>query len=492
MHVENSTCCFVEISTFSKHPDFKEDVSKTFLVDLGKSQTATKEKLVDLDTYLMNIYGDKDEVFVPLALLSSFSGGDAGYNIAYNGSDIYVLDGRPQLSPEKRDAAYFGNAYLSVIKDFDTPRYEDMAKVNYGLICFTFDVLRGYTAQLIFGDNNLLSLGLDGVLENYYPNIRKMLLSTDKEDYIAGIIILSVGLYDGGHTAIEGTVGNISSKKISEYIRLDENSQIVSQYSNSLISKMTCRTSLTTLKKKAFKGYESSKNPDVYIFDAETKTAYVCFDSFSVDYDGWDYYYNNGMNEKDIPTTGDSFSFIKSSFYRALEDGAENVIIDLTTNGGGDSTALCGIVGILNGGKCDFSINNVIDRSRTTDHCAVDFNLDGEFDEKDVEELEKFTFNVGVLTSSYSFSCANLLSSMLKELGYKIIGQKSGGGSCAVSYTTSADGVSFFHSNPYCLSNAGGDNIDTGVPLDFEIASPVNYYDFVTIADYFSSLKSAK
>ena len=197
------------------------------------------------------------------------------------------------------------------------------------------------------------------------------------------------------------------------------------------------------------------------------------------------------MNEADIPTN-DTFSFIRSSFYRALEDGAENVVIDLSTNGGGNSGALCGIVGIINKGKCDFAMVDVVNRTRNTQKYGIDFNLDGEFDEKDVEELEKFTFNVGVLTSQYSFSCGNLLPSILKELGCKILGQRSGGGSCSILYATTADGVSFYHSSFHCLSNGSGDNVDTGVELDFEIQDPADFYNFATIAEYYNSLKAEK
>ena len=55
----------------------------------------------------------------------------------------------------------------------------------------------------------------------------------------------------------------------------------------------------------------------------------------------------------------------------------------------------------------------------------IDINLDGIFDGRDVDECDKFDFNIGVLTSKASFSCANLFPSMMKELGYMIIGQPS-------------------------------------------------------------------
>ena len=58
----------------------------------------------------------------------------------------------------------------------------------------------------------------------------------------------------------------------------------------------------------------------------------------------------------------------------------------------------------------------------------------------------------------------------MKEAGYKIVGEQSGGGSCAVTYEFTADGLPYVRSGYSCLSNEKGDNIDTGVPLDYDIA----------------------
>ncbi len=67
----------------------------------------------------------------------------------------------------------------------------------------------------------------------------------------------------------------------------------------------------------------------------------------------------------------------------------------------------------------------------------VDRNLDGKFDEKDKDV--KINLNVGVLTSNYSFSCANMFPAMMKDYGVALIGQQSGGGSCCVLFNPSAE-----------------------------------------------------
>lgn len=488
---------------FSVNPDFKTSVSSTFLKGGIDKVTTPREKVISLKNYFIDVHGD-NEAYVPLGLLSSLSGGIEGYNIAYNGKDIYVLDSRGQLSEEQRSYKYYGDSYLSVMKDFEIKRPEDLAKYSYYQLCFNFDNLRGYTTQLIFGDNNLQSLGLNGLLERYYPDVKSLMMSTDKNEYYAGFSLALYGLFDGGHTAAEITNEPFFADSQSAILTKPELKDLASKFVFAYLQKLATKTGYMQSKIASFPGLYSAENANYYSFDSETKTAYIGFDSFQVDYAQWTKYYNKGKKQSDIPTSGDSYAFIRSSLYKALEDNAKNVVLDLSTNGGGDSGALLGIVGLFNKAKANYESNNIVDGTRRTEENLIDINLDGKWDDKDVKEAEKFeAMNVAVLTSRNSFSCGNLLPSMLKELGYKIVGQRSGGGSCAIVYETTVDGLTYYRSSHHCLSNLSGDNIDDGVPLDFEIeitktpnasnpklydVNAPKFYDFVTVANYLNSL----
>ena len=498
LETEEDLLAIYDISKFSVHPDFKESTAKTFLKTEGETVTPVHQRVIALSDYHIDAHGD-DEAYVPLALLSSISGGLAGYNVSYNGKAIYVLDFQSQLSPEARGYDYFKESkeYMSVLEDFDTPRSEDMALYNYGQLCFNFDNLRGYTAQLIFGDNNLLTLGLDGLLTKYYPDIRELLLSTDKREYYTGYYCLFNGLADGGHTGAFGAADDYIGQAVTEKMDKisDFTAAMVGKNMAAALKSTKIEEAVTESKKAAFPTYDQKNNPNVYSFDNGTKTAYISFDQFLVDYTGWDDYYNNGMREEDIPKDTDSFAFIRKSLYQAVADEAVNVVIDLSTNGGGDSGALAGIVGLLNGAKFDFVMNDTFDKTSITTKMLIDVNLDGEYNDADIEECNKFKFNVAVLTTSNAFSCGNLLPSVLKELGYKIVGQRSGGGSCAIAIQTTADGLAYVRSSNLCLSNAMGENIDVGVPLDFEIQYSFDgdynfskFFDFITISEYFASI----
>ena len=173
----------------------------------------------------------------------------------------------------------------------------------------------------------------------------------------------------------------------------------------------------------------------------------------------------------------------------------KNIVFDLTSNGGGNTGAVMGLVGLLNEGKADFIYNNTVSMFRSTEHHLIDINLDGKWDDKDVLEAKKFDFNIGVLTSEYSFSAANLFPSLLKEFGYKIIGSQSGGGSCAVSRAVTSDGLDYVHSSYLCLGNKTGENIDSGVPVDYFIDYhddegyyyPLSYFDCNITGNYLSN-----
>ena len=107
----------------------------------------------------------------------------------------------------------------------------------------------------------------------------------------------------------------------------------------------------------------------------------------------------------------------------------------------------------------------------------VDRNLDGKFDEKDNDV--KLKMNFGVLISPYSFSCGNLLPSLLKDYGICLLGMRSGGGSCSVLFNPSADGFGYSYSTHRCrLTNLKGENIDGGVEPDYKL----ELYDYFDIA----------
>ena len=484
--LSSNTFSALGLQAFNSHPDFKQSNKKLFIKYDGNESSSPQEKIVNMNNYSIRFFVDNDKVYAPFSFLSSISGGLSLYDTSYNGKDVYVLDYGGQLG-SATSANSYGASYYSVLKDKTTERKRDLADYNYNELCFVFDNLRGYTDHLVYGDSNLLSLGLNGLLDRFSPKVKEYLLSLDKMKYLEGITALFNGLYDNGHTVMISSFTTMleayNRGSESEFITL--NNTVLERYNdknNRKISAKNCRTSSFSVS-----GEHS------YKYNSDSKTAYITFNSFDVDYDGWDNYYNG---KGTVPIETDTYAYIRSKLYTAKSDGAKNVVLDLTSNGGGNTYALEGIVGLLHGAKSNFDCNDTFNKYRVTEKHSIDINLDGKFDDLDISEANKFNFNIGILTSQYSFSCGNLLPSVLKSYGYKIIGEKSGGGSCAVALQTTADGLQYAQSSYLCLSDPQGNNIDSGVEVDFPIEAAKltdssydysNFFNFELVGNYLSS-----
>ena len=93
------------------------------------------------------------------------------------------------------------------------------------------------------------------------------------------------------------------------------------------------------------------------------------------------------------------------------------------------------------------------------------------FDDKDKEVWKNYQLKYGVMTSSFSFSCGNLFPSLMKDMGFPILGEKSGGGACAVQNFITPEGLQFQLSSARArLTDMNWVNIDPGVEPTIPIA----------------------
>lgn len=470
LDTKQDTIEYKGMEEIGNHPDFMANTSKGFMVETTKKSTTPIPFSADLKEYNIPVYGSPLEVYVPFQFISNIITSATAYSVIYNEGSLYELDVMGQLSGgvEKMDK-YYDNYYEKLEEDVD--RKEDLIKFSYDLICFEIDNRRGFTTQMALVDNNILSIGLNGTLERYYPRIKELLLSKNKKEYQAGLYCLFSGLGDGGHTALLGIERMMMDDEIGAIIRDSEELQTILVKGLMVMAQSEMMKEDVLAVKKSILG----ESGYYYKYDSTAKIAYIGFDSFLVNYTGWDEYYTK-VSKGETPTmpANDSYAHVRSSLYKAMEDGAENVVIDLSTNTGGDSGAVVGIVGLLTGGEVVFSTNNTAEKTKLDEISKVDINLDGKYNDLDKAESEKFkSLNISFLTSTISFSCGNLLPSLAKELGYKIIGHQSGGGSCAIMLGATAEGYPYVRSSYLCLSNEAGENIDSGVPVDLELLEVV-------------------
>ena len=217
-------------------------------------------------------------------------------------------------------------------------------------------------------------------------------------------------------------------------------------------------------------------------------TAYVTFDLFSVDgseEEGLDYY---AMAEKDqLPD--DTLGLIIKAHRQITRENSpiENVVLDLSCNGGGAAPAAIFTLGWFLG-EAPVSMQNSFTGSETTTLYRADVNLDHQFDEKDTLSH----LNLYCLISPSSFSCGNLVPWAFKADGrVTLLGKVSGGGACVVQHMTTAWGTTFQISGIKRISftkNGAYYDVDRGVEPDYIIRSYDHFYDREALTKFINGL----
>lgn len=219
-------------------------------------------------------------------------------------------------------------------------------------------------------------------------------------------------------------------------------------------------------------------------------TAYVTFDYFNLFHPVGRYYNREYSTEydpadPDIDTVG-LIIYAHEQITRK-DSPIRNVVMDLSMNGGGAiDAAVIAAAWFL--GEAEISSQSTLTGARSTCHYQADVNLDGKYDEKDTVADK----NLYCLISPNSFSCGNLIPAIFKySHNVTLVGQTSGGGSCAVLGLTTAWGSFFQISSPNNLSyvkNGSYYEIDNGIEPDYYINKPANYYDREALRNYLNGL----
>ena len=154
----------------------------------------------------------------------------------------------------------------------------------------------------------------------------------------------------------------------------------------------------------------------------------------------------------------------------------KNVVLDVTANTGGLLNIVPFIAGITTPDPT-MCLKDSVSGQVIEFHYETRLNGDA-----DLTTLAN-KYNFYVLTSKYSFSCANALPTVLKGTNVKLLGQKGAGGTCPVFRCNDACGSIFVMSGIYNIvykdGNTYKDN-ENGVPVDIEVAE-ADFYDFEKI-----------
>ena len=441
--------------TTTGESDDDDDDEPSFVLRTKETLTpATAALSLNMKKYGIDLRGDGRMVYVPLSTLSDMYSNLYSNHVMFNGEKIIVTNF--EKTPAEIDAAFFKKPYQT------EERPEDLAAYSYGELCFAIDHFYGRP-----GRNSIdKTIEADGIDKALGENVRKLLKSTDMEEYIFGMEILATKLADGSHTLISpilnGTLGRLFEEKSVESL-VDK---FITPFGQ--LYPLEALGIVNALAKRDGSDESAAKRKSVLKSDTYAKvgnTMYCIYDDFGpIDTEGWAAFY---QGKGQIPTYNPNFKGDICGIVEALDKAAadpevKNFVLDLTCNSGGEASVLAAITTLL-AGKNSFAFENVLTKQRGVDEFEVDGNFDRVFDDKDKAPRHP-ELNIAILTSRFAYSCGNLLPSLMKDYGYLIIGEKSGGGSCSIQKMCTPEGLCYqLSSSRTRLINKAGENIDKGV-----------------------------
>ena len=360
-------------------------------------------------------------------------------------------------------------------------RSKSMCEYTYNHLRFIFDKLYGLPEEL---HQKLNVNSLDELATS--QDIKNDLLSQDSIIYDKALAKLTMTYVDDCHTKYTGC----SSYSGYENIASNLNDDYIGSRREGLFN---LRTSLQELRTQAMVEVDP-KYSDVSLQEGlffEDNTAVIRFDQFNtsvalidntepVDLDP------NGITQLLGVSSPDGFY----SAFKEIEkhNEVQNVVIDLTINGGGIVATLPYLAAFFTDDPT-LIIKNSKSGAVSELHYNVDLNRNGVFNEP--EDTYKNRYNIYLLTSGFSFSCGNALPTMAKTAGVTIIGQQSGGGACAVKTYSDGCGSIFNTSNQNQIVYKDPDgnyiNNDQGIPVDYELTQD-NWYDLAKLNAFVNSL----
>ena len=423
-------CGFVRITDIEY---VGEDVPLTF--DLGK--------------YGISIYGDEDDVYLPLSTASNLLSDIATNYAIYNGEKVLLSSIVLDTDTSSLPAGYYSDWYTSMMKGEDRP--EDLIDQSYADICLAFDTMFGHPGKAVM-DADMKKKGLEQAVTDMGAEGKEILENMKSPDYATYVVAFTkmINKYlNDGHTQIMSLESLIATDPMAG---LKLYGAVLSE--GNALSSISDSTSIN-LKRNLIWGNETYREAG--------NIGIIRLDNFGMDRDGWKNYYENGG-----PVPKDAFGITVSGLRKAAENPEiDTILFDLTTNSGGSSDELMGIMSLLTD---QYVLTGKHPRTGQTIHLTfeTDRNLDGVFDEKDLEV--HYDYKLAVMTTHVAFSCGNLFPILMQENGAVLLGEPTSGGSCCVQMESTLDGCIWVMSS-YLMSlvDSEGLSVEGGCKTDLPI-----------------------
>lgn len=371
----------------------------------SKEETYTKEVTFNLKNYNIDIVESKGVVYVPFQIYDTLIYSQLDVSLAFNGHDYYYVSDSSYLVNRNYYLSYFNGRNQSGV------RSTEMANFTYNHLMFALDFFFGIKETRGIKDFNSLC---------ETESLKNDLLSTNCETFNNALNNLIYTYLDDGHSSFQ-----ISSN----YLEYDPNADVKYSDKYTGVRRKLLTDTKDTLSnyRQASRGNFFSRNEMRDTYNVSGNTLIITLDSFNFPTQNYYDYLPNSSNYNK-----DSFSIMYYALNKYIpnyestyRNKISNVVIDVTLNGGGYVDDCLGLIGFLSN---NYYVNyeNYASKDRSKVYYTVDTNLDNKFNELD---SFKGKYNFYILTSNYSFSCANMLASIAKEQKLAtIIGEESGGG----------------------------------------------------------------
>lgn len=424
----------------------------------------------NLKQYGIDLHGDGKDVYFPFATLSDLYS-DLHYNLAgFNGEKVVVNESPYMGTMCDVDSTFTIATYMT------RTTTDDMAAFRYKELCFAIDNFYGLTGRSPY-EGILVMDGLDAVLEGDGEagrQVKQLLNSKNTAEYALGMDALLYYIKDYGHTKIMldydapvSVTGDFSPRYSVAKATYPLAADRAAKAQDERFGFLQVWADLTEQR--------SNQLGDDDYYKVGNTAFYHLEDFMDLTPEPWAKYYAGGKK----PTVEDYPDCQSVSLIHALDKAnadpeVENFVLDLTTNGGGSDDFAIMLMSLLADVSTERSVNTMTGQ-KTMVTFDVDRNFDRKFDEKDRDV--HYDLKVGVLTSRFSFSCANLFPSLMKDLGFLVMGERSGGGGCAIQQMVTPDGFDYRISSFRCLSvNNKWESIDAGVEPNVAV-DPQRLYD---------------
>ena len=412
--------------------------------------------------------GNSYDLALPLQMFNDVFLASSGFFILYNGNKLYLSN--------KLTDDYWTSGNQS------GTRSKALAEFCYNELCLNLDF--NYGLKAIHGIDRFPDFNTYFICSG----IDRDLKSTNATTFANALKDVCDFFFDDGHS------GYISN---SHYLAKDA---AIPETENRTPAKQKAMSDYNYIYKILARG-ESAPG---YKVTGDKKTAVVRFDQFTNAHENkaakeGHYAAIDGIIDSYAGTyenTYDTVSFIHYVNKQIKDDpNIENVVLDLSCNGGGANHAAAFILAWMLG-ECTFNFTDSITGAKWAATYVADVDFDGSYMSDDTPDIGDTIGdkNLFCLVSPYSFSCANMVAAMLKDSGWAtIIGVTSSGGSSTVQRSSTADGTYFQMSSKNVMSlNKNGSNydIDRGVEPHYYISNPANFYNLDKIEALVNSINN--